>query len=58
MIRKGESLQIVLRLDDETPAGPYKTRAGEGKVLGQGEPLGGTSKVGDAGDDDGPLRVY
>jgi hypothetical protein len=45
----------VLGLDDEAPAGPDDTRAGEGEVLGEGELLGGTGEVGDTGEDKTPL---
>lgn len=48
-------VQVVLGLDDEAPAGPDETGAGEGKVLRQGELLDGAGKVGDASDDEAPL---
>lgn len=48
--------EVVLGLDDEAPASPDDAGAGQGKVLGEGELLGGTSKVGDAGEDESPLH--
>lgn len=52
----GAVIQVVLGLDDEAPAGPDDAGAGQGEVLGEGELLGGTSKVGDAGEDESPLQ--
>ena len=49
------NVQDVLGLDDQAPAGPYQARASEREVLGEGELLDGTSKVGDTGDDERPL---
>ena len=49
-------LQVVLGLDDEAPTSPDDAGTGQGKVLGEGELLGGTSKVGDAGEDESPLQ--
>jgi hypothetical protein len=54
-LREFFCLQHVLGLDDEAPAGPDDTRAGEGEVLGKGELLGGTGEVGDTGEDKSPL---
>ena len=47
--------QVVLGLDDHAPARPDQTRAGQGKVLRERQLLGRARKVGDAGDDEGPL---
>lgn len=47
--------KVVLGLDDEAPAGPDEAGGGQGAVLGEGELLGGAGKVGDAGEDEGPL---
>lgn len=49
------SQEVVLGLDDEAPAGPDEAGGGQGAVLGEGELLGGAAKVGDAGEDEGPL---
>lgn len=48
-------VQVVLGLDDEAPARPDEAGAGEGKVLRDRQLLGGTGKVGDAGEDERPL---
>lgn len=53
--RWGEHAQVVLRLDDQAPASPDETCAGQGKVLRKGELLNGTGKVGNAGNDEAPL---
>lgn len=50
-------IQVVLGLDDEAPASPDNTGAGQGKVLGEGEVLDGTSEIGDTGEDKSPLQV-
>lgn len=47
--------QVVLGLDDKTPAGPDEAGGGQGAVLLQGELLGRAGEVGDAGEDEGPL---
>lgn len=48
-------VQVVLGLDDQAPAGPDDTGGRQGGVLGEGELLGGTGKVGDTGEDESPL---
>lgn len=48
-------VQVVLGLDDQAPAGPDDTGGRQGGVLGEGKLLGGTGKVGDAGEDESPL---
>lgn len=47
--------EVVLGLDNQTPAGPDEARGRQGGVLRQGELFGGTGKVGDAGEDERPL---
>lgn len=49
------SEQVVLWLDDETPAGPDGTGGGQGAVLSEGELLGWAIEVGNTRDDEGPL---
>lgn len=54
--KKGKKgVQHVLGGNDETPSGPDCAGCDESEVLGQGELFGGTRKVGDACDDEGPL---
>lgn len=48
--------EVVLGLDDHAPASPDETGAGQGKVLGEGELLGGACEVGDTGKDESPLH--
>lgn len=57
-LKEGEEadVQEVARLDDEAPAGPDHAGSGEGEVLREGELVGGTVEVGDAGEDESPLR--
>jgi hypothetical protein len=50
-------VQVVLRLDNEAPASPDDTGAGQGEVLSEGELLGGTSEIGDTGKDKSPLKA-
>lgn len=50
-------IQVVLGLDDEAPASPDNTGAGQGQVLGEGEVLNGTSEIGDTGEDKSPLQL-
>lgn len=50
--------EVVLGLDDEAPAGPDEAGGGQGGVLGEGEFLGGTGKVGDTGEDESPLLSF
>lgn len=52
---RGVGIQNIPGLDDEAPTGPDDARAGQGEVLGEGELLGGTCEVGDAGDNERPL---
>jgi hypothetical protein len=54
--KREKDAQDVSGLDDQAPSGPDEARAGQGKVLGEGELLGGAREVGDAGDDESPLR--
>lgn len=49
--------QVVLGLDDEAPAGPNEARGRQRGVLRQRELLGRAGKVGDTGEDEGPLFV-
>jgi hypothetical protein len=51
-----KSGQVVLGLDDQAPSGPDEAGAGQGKVLSERELLDGARKVGDAGEDESPLR--
>lgn len=52
---KGRDIQHVLGGDDETPSSPYRAGCDESEVLRQGELFGGTRKVGNTRDDEGPL---
>jgi hypothetical protein len=51
----GFHVQNVTGLDDHAPASPDGTSTHQSSVLGEGELLGGTSEVGDTGDDQTPL---
>lgn len=48
-------IQDVTGLDYQAPASPDGTSTHQSSVLGEGELLGGTSEVGDTGDDKTPL---
>ena len=51
-----ENAQVVLRLDDQAPAGPDETGGSQGAVLGEGELLGRARKVGDTCEDETPFH--
>ena len=53
---RGCASQVVLRGDDHAPPRPDEAGGGQGQVLGDGELLDGAGEVGDAGNDEGPLR--
>ena len=57
-IRLGEGrrdIQDVSWLDDQAPSCPDQTSSCEGYILGDGELLCGTGKIGDTGEDETPL---
>lgn len=55
-VRCRKDVQVVLGLDNQAPARPDETRAGQGKVLRKRQLLDGAGKVGDAGNDERPLH--
>lgn len=48
-------VQVVLGSDDHTPASPDSTGGHQSTVLGQGQLLGGTAKIGNTSNDESPL---
>ena len=51
-----EDSQVVLRLDDQTPACPDQARGRERRALREAQLLRGAVEVRDAGDDQGPFH--
>lgn len=54
-MRSPINVQIVLRGDNQTPAGPDSSGSRQGTILSQRQLLGGAAKIGDTGDDQSPL---